>query len=159
MSSSLTSFFTNLSVCFKCLKIVYTFSASANLFFLWTTHIFMSHCFPKQTSEGFLSSPSSLVQTWPTYHTGQPIFSPLHHKQIGLLHLCLDPDCISLLIPHRLNILSSSLRHLRPIRHPLSLHVCPRCSTAFTCQDWIPSLSLFYSNTQSPKRSNHLCFV
>lgn len=28
------------------------------------------------------------------------IFSPLHRKQIGLLHLCLGPDCISLLIPH-----------------------------------------------------------
>lgn len=81
-----------------------------------------------------LSLPSSPVQTSPTYHPGQAIFSPLHHKQIGLLHLCLATDCISLLILQRLNILSSPLWHFQLALSTLSLR----------CRSHTPFLLLFF---------------
>ena len=135
-------------------------SGSLHLPFPAAPHICLSECFPHRPQN--LSYPPSpaRAQTWPTYHPGQPIFSPLHHKQIGLLHLCLGPDCISLLIPHCLNILSSSLWHFQlpsstlshcpaPVWRLLPLHVCPHCLTAFTCQDWITSLFCTQTRTHT----------
>lgn len=104
--------------------------------------------FSKDTSEPLLSSQSSLAQTWQSYHQDWAIFSPLHHKQIGLLHLCLDPDCISLLIPHCLNILSSSLWHFQLARHLLFLHVCLPCLTAFA------SSCLSFTHTHTSKTTH-----
>lgn len=43
-----------------------------------------------------------------------------------------------------------------PVRRLLPLHVCPRCLTAFTCQDWITSLFCYRIHSHSHSHPSHL---
>lgn len=109
--------------------------------------ICLSECFPhRPQNPSYPPSPA-----WP--RPGQLITranpSSLHYTTNKLV-CCTSvwgPDCISLLIRHCLDSLSTSLWHFQlplsrlsqcppPVRHLLSLHGCPGCLTVSTCHDW-----------------------